>query len=310
MKADKDVIIIGGGPAGLTAAQYSARANLNTLLIEEMAPGGQILVINDLENYPGFKDPVSGYELSQDMEEQAVKFGAEIINGTVTSLKKGETFFNVETDSGNFTACAVILATGAKHKKLNAPGEEEFSGRGVSYCATCDGPFFKNKKILVIGGGDAACDEATYLSKLTDKVIMIHRRDRFRAQKSLADRVVKNKNIEIRFNTECREIKGSMKVEKVVLETTDGKVYEEDADAVFIFIGSIPQTKVVPDVPKDEAGYVITDCNMETGIKGLFAVGDIRTTPFRQIITACGDGAIAAHAAGLYIDEIRGESYN
>ena len=310
MKPDKDVIIIGGGPAGLTAAQYSARANLSTLLIEEMAPGGQVLVVNDLENYPGYKDPVDGFTLARNMEEQALKFGAEIINSAVSGLRKESSLFYVESDSGNFTAYAVVLATGAKHKKLEIPGEDDFSGRGVSYCATCDGPLFKNKKILVVGGGDAACDEATYLSKLTDRVIMIHRRDRFRAQKSLADRVVKNKNIEIRFNTRCREIKGSSRVEKAVLETTEGRTYEEEVDAVFIFIGSIPQTALVPDVPKDEAGYIVTDCNMETGVKGLYAVGDIRTTPFRQIVVACGDGAIAAHSAGLYIDDLRGEAYD
>ncbi|MDX9802239.1 MAG: FAD-dependent oxidoreductase, partial [Spirochaetia bacterium] len=222
--------------------------------------------------------------------------------------KKGNVF-HVTTDSGKHTSYAVIVATGAKHKKLGIKGEDEFSGRGVSYCATCDGPFFKNKKILVVGGGDAACDEATYLSKLTDKVVMIHRKDRFRAQKSLAERVEKNKNIEIRFNTECREIKGSAKVEKVVLETTDGKKYEEDFDAVFIFIGSLPQTQVIPDVTKDEAGFVIADCNMETSTKGLFVAGDIRDTPFRQIIVACGDGAIAAHSAALLIDELQGNVY-
>ena len=309
MEADKDIIIIGAGPAGLTAAQYSARGNLRTLLIEEMASGGQVLLINDLENYPGFKDPVNGMQLSQDMEEQAIKFGAEITNANVKKVTKIDGLFHIETDSGNFTSYAVIAATGARHKKLDIKGEQEFSGKGVSYCATCDGPFFKNKKILVIGGGDAACDEATYLSKLTDKVVMIHRKDRFRAQKSLAERVENNKNIEIRFNTECREIKGSAKVEKAVLETKDGKIYEEDFDAVFIFIGSIPQTQVLPDVPMDEAGFVIADCNMETAVKGLFVAGDVRATPFRQIIVACGDGAIASHSASLLIDELKGQKY-
>ena len=310
MTPDKDVIIIGGGPAGLTAAQYSSRSNLSTLLIEEMAPGGQALIINDLENFPGFKEPVNGMTLSQDMEDQARNFGAEIINGSVKKLTKKANIFYIETEEKTFTSYAVIIATGAKHKNLEVPGEKEFTGRGVSYCATCDGPFFKNKKILVVGGGDAACDEATFLSKLTDKVVMIHRRDRFRAQKSLADRVMKNKNIEVRFNTVCREIKGGMKVENVFFEKTDGTTYEENFDAVFVFIGSIPQTQVVPDVPKDGGGYIITDCNMETTEKGLYAVGDVRATPFRQIITACGDGAIAAHSAVLHIDDLMGQAYN
>ena len=310
MNAEKDIIIIGGGPAGLTAAQYSARGNLKTLLIEEMGSGGQVLLINDLENYPGFKEPISGMQLSDDMEKQALKFGAEIINDSVTRIEKKGNIFHVITDSGEHTSYAVIVATGAKHKKLMITGEDEFSGRGVSYCATCDGPFFKNKKILVIGGGDAACDEATYLSKLTDRVVMIHRKERFRAQKALAERVEKNKKIKIRFKTECREKNGNAKVEKVVLETSGGKKYEEDFDAVFIFIGSLPQTKVLPDVSKDEAGFVIVDCNMETSIKGLFAAGDVRDTPFRQIIVSCGDGAIAAHSAALLIDELKGNAYS
>ncbi len=310
MTPDKDVVIIGGGPAGLTAAQYSSRSNLRTLMIEEMAPGGQVILISDLENYPGFPEPVNGMELSQKMEEQARKFGSEIINGTVKKLEKKDNIFYIEADGKTITSYAVIIATGAKHKELGVPGEEEFKGRGVSYCATCDGPFFRNKKILVIGGGDAACDEATYLSKLTDKVVMIHRRDRFRAQKSLADRVIHNKNIEVRFNTVCKEIKGSMKVENVVLEKTDDKTsYEEEFDAVFVFIGSVPQTQAVDDLPKDDGGYLLADCNMETSIKGLYAIGDVRATPFRQIITACGDGAIAAHSAVLHIDDLMGEAY-
>ena len=310
MTPDKDVVIIGGGPAGLTAAQYSSRSNLRTLMIEEMAPGGQVILISDLENYPGFDEPVNGMELTQKMENQARKFGTEIINGTVKKLEKRDNIYYVETENKTVTTYAVIIATGAKHKELGIKGEEEFKGRGVSYCATCDGPFFKNKKILVVGGGDAACDEATYLSKLTDKVVMIHRRDRFRAQKSLADRVLKNSSIDVRFNTVCKEIKGSMKVEKAVLEKTDdGTSYEEDFDAVFVFIGSIPQTQTVENLTKDEAGYLLTDCNMETSQKGLYAVGDVRATPFRQIVTACGDGAIAAHSAVLHIDELKGEAY-
>ena len=310
MTPDKDVIVIGGGPAGLTAAQYSSRSNLKTALIEEMAPGGQVILISDLENYPGFPEPVNGMELSQKMEEQARNFGTEIINGTVKKLEKIDNIYHIEMDNKTITSYAVIIATGAKHRELGIPGEEEFKGRGVSYCATCDGPFFRDKKILVVGGGDAACDEATYLSKLTDKVVMIHRRDRFRAQKSLADRVMNNRKIEVRFNTVCKEIKGSMKVEKAVFEKTDDKSsYEEEFDAVFVFVGSIPQTQAVEDLPKDDGGYIITDCNMETSKKGLYAVGDVRDTPFRQIVTACGDGAIAAHSAALHIDDLMGEAY-
>jgi len=186
----------------------------------------------------------------------------------------------------------------------------EFQGRGVSYCGTCDGPFFKGKKMYVVGGGDAACDEAQYLSNLSNQIVMVHRRDRFRAQKALAERVLKNKNIQVHFNTRIVEIKGDNKVRSVVLERTDtGERYEDDTEAVFIFVGSIPQTDLVPEAEKDEAGYIITNQRMETSIKGLFAAGDVRSSPFRQVVVAAGEGAIAAHCASQYIDEIRGEAY-
>ncbi len=310
MDVDRDLIIVGGGPGGIAAAQYAARANLNVLVIEEMAPGGQALIISDLENYPGIPETISGIDFAQMMEKQARNFGAEFLTASARSLKKEGDIFYVETSKGTFTSYAVIIATGAKNKLLGVPGEKEFTGRGVSYCATCDGPFFKDKKILVVGGGDAACDEASYLSNLSDKIIMIHRRDRFRAQKALADRVLNNKNIDVRFNHILKEIKGMMKVATVVLENTaTGETYEEEMDAVFIFIGTIPQTKIVPDLPKDEAGYIVTDQCMETEVKGLYAVGDVRATPFRQVVVAAGEGAIATHCASQHIDDIKGMSY-
>ena len=185
MKADRDLIIIGGGAARLTAAQYAARANLNVLLLEEMATGGQSLIIDNLENYPGYPDPLPGIEFAQRFEQQALRCGAEIQTVGVSGVQVDGRLFRVQTDNGPVSCYAVILATGAKHKKLDVPGEAQFTGRGVSYCATCDGPFFKGKRMLVVGGGDAACDEAMFLSKLTEKVLMIHRRDRFRAQKAL-----------------------------------------------------------------------------------------------------------------------------
>jgi len=308
---EKDFVIIGGGIAGLSAAQYGARSNLQTLVIEEMAPGGQALLIADLENYPGFPEPVNGFQFSMDMHKQAQKFGAEFLTASVKSLKKVGGLFEIETSKETVIAKAVVLATGAKHRHLDVPGEEEFGGRGVSYCATCDGPFFKNKRMLVVGGGDAACDEANYLSKLTDKVVMVHRRDRFRAQKAVADKVMNNPNIEVRFNTVVKEIKGNeTKVNKVILAKTDSdEIFEEDFDAVFVFVGSIPQTQLAPDVKKDEAGYILTDEHMESSMKGLFAIGDVRNTPFRQLITAASDGAIAAHSASNYIDDLKGEAY-
>lgn len=310
MTVDKDLIIIGGGAAGLSAAQYAARSNLDVVLFEEMATGGQILIIDNMENYPGFPEPVEGFEFSQRMEKQAKQFGAEIVLTTVKSMENKNGYFTVETGKGTYTTYAVILATGAKHKHLDIPGEKEFTGRGVSYCATCDGPFFRGKKILVVGGGDAACDEAGFLANLSENVVLIHRRDRFRAQKALAERVLNNPNIEVRFNTVAKEIRGKDKVEKVLLEKTDsGESYEEEMDAVFIFVGSIPQTQLVPELSKDEGGYIVTNQRMETEVPGLYAVGDLRNTPFRQVVVSASDGAIAAHCASQYIDDIRGEAY-
>jgi thioredoxin reductase (NADPH) len=310
MTPDYDLVVIDGGPAGMTAAQYGSRANLKTLVIEEMAAGGAVLLIDDMENYPGFPEPINGFEFSDKMRKQTENFGAEFKSATATALKKDGDVFTVETTDGTVTSWTIAISTGAKHKHLGAPGEEEFSGRGVSYCATCDGPFFKNKKMLVVGGGDSACDEASYLANLTEEVVLIHRRDRFRAQKVLADRVLKNPNIDVRLNHVLESIDGDGKVNKVVLKKTDtGETYEEEMDAVFIFIGSVPQTQLVPDLEKDEAGYVITDQNMETSVKGLFVVGDVRATPFRQVVVACGEGAVAAHRAAMHIDDVKGESY-
>ncbi len=305
-----DLIIIGGGAAGLSAAQYGARANLRTLVVEEMAPGGQALLIDRLENYPGIPEPISGYDFSEGMRIQAERFGAEFLSATVSTLKKEGTRFLLETTEGPLEASAVILASGAKHRYLGVPGEAEFSGRGVSYCATCDGPFFKGKRILVVGGGDTACDEVMYLANLTDKVIMVHRRDRFRAQKSLAQRVLHNPKIEVRFNTLVKEIKGGKKVESVIIaDAKTGKESELGMDAVFVFVGSDPQTALVPDCIKDESGSMRTDERMATNIPGLFAAGDVRVSVFRQVVTACAEGAVAAHSASAYIDELRGAAY-
>lgn len=310
MTPEWDLVVIGGGPAGMTAAQYGARANLRTLVIEEMAAGGAVLLISDMENYPGFPEPVNGFEFSDKMRQQTENFGAVFKSTSANSVTKEGHIFTVDTSDGPVTTWTVVISTGAKHKHLGVTGEEEFSGRGVSYCATCDGPFFKNKKILVVGGGDSACDEASYLANLTDQVVMIHRRDRFRAQKVLADRVLKNPNIDIRLNHTLETIEGDDKVRKVVLKRTDtGETYEEEMDAVFIFIGAVPQTGLVPDLEKDEAGYLITDQGMETAVKGLFVVGDVRSTPFRQVVVACGEGAVSAHMAAAHIDDIKGEVY-
>jgi len=312
-----DLIIIGAGPAGLTAAQYGARANLSVLVLEQLSPGGQALNIDVLENYPGIAPGKSGFEFSEDLRLQAEGFGAKILTEDVKALNRESGLFMIALASGKtLKAQAVIIATGAKHRALDIPGEKEFSGRGVSYCATCDGPFFKNKKIFVVGGGDAACDEAQYLSHLSNQVILIHRREKFRAQKALADRVLHNKNITVRFNTVMKEIRGTpgTRVSSVLLEE-NGTSREENADAVFIFTGIVPQTSLVSGaggglkVELDEAGYIITDQKMASSVPGLFAAGDVRATPFRQVITAAADGAVAAHCAAAYIDSLKGESY-
>lgn len=305
-----ELIIIGSGAAGLSAAQYGARSNLKTLVIEEMAAGGQALLIDTLENYPGVPGPVSGYDFAEGMRVQAEKFGAEFLSASVSSLRREGDAFIVETSEKTVTAEAVILATGAKHRLLGVPGEVELSGRGVSYCATCDGPFFKGKRILVVGGGDAACDEVMYLAKLTDRLVMVHRRDRFRAQKALADRVLRSPAVDVQFNTVVKEIRGAGKVESVVLkDVRSGEERELPMDAVFVFVGSDPQTQLVPDVRKDESGSIVTDEHMATSIPGLFAAGDVRASVFRQVITAAADGAIAAHSASAYIDGLRGAAY-
>lgn len=326
MTTDADLIIIGAGPAGLTAAQYAARSNLSVLVLEQLAPGGQALLIDVLENYPGITPGKTGFEFGEELHRQAESFGAKFLTESVLYIQKEGDVFTLGLANGQSLSCrALIIASGTKQRKLDIPGENEFYGRGVSYCATCDGPFFKNKKIFVVGGGDAACVEAQYLSRLTNQVIIIHRKDRFRAQKALAERVLNNPNIKVRFNTVMKEIKGAEsggKVTSVVLACVNenllsngNPVSEETADAVFIFTGALPQSSLVSGengglkADLDETGYIITDRNMTTSVPGLFAAGDVRVTPFRQVVTAAADGAVAAHCAAAYIDKLKGETY-
>jgi len=325
-----DLIIIGAGPAGLTAAQYGARSNLSVLVLEQLAPGGQALLIDVLENYPGIAPGKTGFDFSEDLHRQAEEFGAKFLTEQVLSVKKeGDTFTVILGNNEKRSSHALIIATGAKHRTLDIPGEKEFYGRGVSYCATCDGPFFKNKKIFVVGGGDAACDEAMFLSRLTNQVILIHRRDKFRAQRALAERTMNNPNIQVRFNTVMKEIRGEGgKVTSVLLGAVGEKtgsaahgaaqesaVSEESADGVFVFTGTVPQSSLVSGLSGgikadlDENGYIITDQKMASSIPGLFAAGDVRASPFRQVVTAAGDGAIAAHCAAAYIDSLKGERH-
>ena len=303
---DKDIIIIGGGVAGMTAAQYGARAGLETLLLERAAWGGQALLISELENYPGFPNIITGGEFSQRMEQQARNFGAEFVMEEVLAVEYEPPLFVLQTHKTKLRTPALILATGAKHRSLDIPGEQRLIGRGVSYCASCDGAFFQGKKILVVGGGDAACDEASYLANISDKITLIHRRPSFRAQDSLVQRVYRNNNIQVRLSEIALEVLGENKVEKIRLQKVDsGEVYEEAFDAIFIFVGSIPITGLaLSEVIKDEQGFILVDANMETAVSGFFAIGDTRQTPFRQLAVGVGDGALAAHAAAKHVESL------
>lgn len=301
-----DFIVIGAGAAGLTAAQYGARSGLNTLLLDSGSGGGQALNIFSLENYPGFYPSVQGTTFIQNMKSQAESFGAVILRATVSSIDKIKNTFILDTDKGKFSSYTVLIATGAEHKKLGIPGEDKFSGKGVSYCATCDGPFFRNKEVIVAGGGDSALEEAFYLSSLAKNVTLVHRRSDFRAQKAIQQKIKKNSKIQVKMNKIIKEIKGSTKVESVILKDTLTQAEEEFlCDGVFIFIGMNPRTELVNMLRKDENGCLITNYKMETSIPGLYAAGDVRAKPFRQLITAASDGAIAAHQAQEYVALIK-----
>ena len=299
MKDSYDVIVIGAGPAGMSAAGYAARAGHDVLLLDAAAPGGQLMFIDQIENYPGFES-ISGFALAEKMESQATSFGVEVEYGEVTSVKRSDGGFIVSTGDGDVLARAVILAMGARHRHLEVPGEEEYSGRGVSYCATCDGPFFKGRRVVVVGGGDTALTDAVYLSRLCSSVKVVHRRNEFRAQKAIQDKMRACANIQTVTPHTVKEILGDgEKVTGVVLD--DGSLIE--TDGIFIFTGILPNSQIVKDlVELDEAGFVRTDSMMRTSLEGVYAVGDLRTTPFRQVVTAAGDGAVAAHMADEYLN--------
>lgn len=292
-----DYVIIGAGPAGLASAQYAARGGLSTLVIDVAGAGGQVLQIADLENYPGVFPAIDGASFTMNMQKQAEAFGAKVVQAQVISIDKMGENFLVKTKKDAFESKCLCIATGAIHRNLEVPGEKELTGRGVSYCATCDGPFFRNKKIVVVGGGDSACSEAIYLSTLSSDVSIIHRRDKFRAQQAVIDKMLAA-GVKPVYDSVVKSINGSAKVESVTIENVKtGEQSELQTDAVFIFTGMLPQTSLVEMLPKDEGGYIITDENMETSIPCLFAAGDIRSKPFRQVVTAVSDGAIAAHIA-------------
>ncbi|WP_439443578.1 thioredoxin-disulfide reductase [Listeria aquatica] len=302
-----DVIIIGAGPAGMTAALYTSRADLDTLMIERGVPGGQMVNTAEVENYPGF-DSILGPELSDKMLSGAKQFGAEYAYGDIKGIEDHNSYKLVTAGSKSYKARAVIIASGAEHKKLGVTGEEELSGRGVSYCAVCDGAFFKNQELLVVGGGDSAVEEGTYLTRYADKVTVIHRRDKLRAQQILQDRAFKNDKVDFIWNSEVEEILGDgKKVTGVrLVSTQDGSKREVPAAGVFIYVGLVPLTEPFRGLGiTDEAGYVVTNEEMETTIPGIFAAGDVRAKTLRQIVTATGDGGIAGQNAQKFVEELK-----
>lgn len=298
-----DLIIIGGGPAGLTAGIYAQRARLKTLLLEKEILGGQIAVSDVIENYPGFPS-ISGADLMERFEQHAKGLGLEIKMADVMDILDRDKEKIIKTSEGDLIAKTVIVATGAKPKRLGISGEKEFTGKGVSYCATCDGPFFKGHKVLVVGGGDTAVKEAVYLSRIAGRVYIAHRRDQLRAEKVIQEKAFSTPNIEMLWSHVLKEIKGKTGVEKVILQNLkDNSVRELNVKGVFVFVGINPTTDFV-DVEKDKNGFIKTDQGMQTSVKGIFAAGDCRTTPLKQVSTAVGDGAIAAFMAEKYIEDM------
>jgi thioredoxin reductase (NADPH) len=307
-----DAIIIGGGPAGLTAGIYLSRARMDTLLIEKAMPGGQAVLTEIIENYPGFPEGISGPELMQKIEEQAVRFGLKIEYGEVEEVKIQEDKVKiVRINNQEYRTLAIILTSGAEASKLGVPGEEKLRGRGVSYCATCDAPFFKDQKIVVVGGGDTAIEEALYLTKFVREVTIIHRRDRLRATKILQERVFANKKINFVWDSVVTKILGKEKVEGVLIQNKKtGEEKEISCQGVFVFVGNVPNSKFLNESIKlDLKGYILTDDNMMTSQEGIYACGDVRKKILRQVVTACGEGATAAFAAQKYIEELKGVSY-
>ena len=299
-----DTIIIGAGPAGMTAALYAARSNLKVALIEGGLPGGQMNNTSDIENYPGYAN-ISGPELAEKMFEPLENLGVEHLYGFVENIEDHGDIKKVITDDEEFETRTVIVATGSKHRLLGVPGEEELNSRGVSYCAVCDGAFFRDQDLLVVGGGDSAVEEAIFLTQFAKSVTIVHRRDELRAQKVLQDRAFANEKINFIWDSVVKEIKGENRVESVVIENVKtNQVTEHAFGGVFIYVGLDPVSDFTKDLQiQDESGWIVTDDHMKTSVAGVFAVGDVRQKDLRQVTTAVGDGAIAGQEAYKYITE-------
>jgi len=304
-----DVLIIGGGPGGLTAGIYAGRAQLKVGMLERLMPGGQVASTDRIENYPGFEDGIGGMELMQKMEKQARRFGLEVLSGKVNDVQLDSNPKKVVADGAEYFARTVIIATGTDPKLLNVPGEAEFKGRGVSYCATCDGPFFQDKDVVVVGGGSSGIQESLYLTRFVRSIQLVEFLDHLNAEKILEKRARENPKFSFYLNHQVLSINGKEKVESVTVKdraTGDEKVLK--ADGVFIWVGLIPNTDFVEGkVDINKWGYVVTNEKMETSIPGVFAVGDVRDKEIRQISTAVGDGTIAAQSALKYIESLENE---
>ncbi|MBU0463071.1 MAG: thioredoxin-disulfide reductase [Proteobacteria bacterium] len=304
-KIDYDLVIIGAGPAGLTAGIYAARARMNVLLLEKTVPGGQILVTDWIENYPGFPEGISGFDLAEKMKTQAEAMGLKIETAEVHSLNLSKELKEIVLKDRSITSKSLIIASGASPKNLGI-GEDKFMGKGVSFCATCDAPFFKDKTVVAIGGGDTAVQEAIFLTKFAKKVYLIHRRDELRAAKILQERAFKNNKLEIIWDSVATGLDGFFGLESVKIKNV--KTHEEKtlkADGCFIWVGILPNTSFLNDtIETDEFGFILTDKKMQTSVPGVYAVGDVRDTPLRQISTAVGDAAIAAISAEHFIENL------
>ncbi|GAB6074147.1 thioredoxin-disulfide reductase [Nautilia lithotrophica] len=300
-----DVIIIGAGPGGLSAGLYAGRMGLNTLIIEKLTPGGQITQSSEIENYPGVCEVKSGLELMQCWPEQTMKFGAKIISEEVQHIEKKDNIFQVKTSQNEYQSKAVILATGATPKRAGFKGEEEYIGKGVSYCAVCDGYFYKNMDVAVVGGGDSALEEALYLSNIAKKVYLIHRRDEFRASPLTIEKVKNKENIEILYNTTIEEVKGTPFLNTAVINQK-GETKELKVDGVFVFVGMNVNSALVKDICElNEYGEVKVDLNMKTSLDGLYAIGDVRQNSVKQVVASAGDGSVAALNVVKYVKNLK-----